>query len=358
MAWGAANPVDITLQTSARANVNAAKQASPLPVILFVLRDAKDFNKASYFALEDNARRSLGTDLLLEKSKILLPGKRSHLQFKANDDARYIGIVAGYSKLKGKRWRKVVAISDLNKANLQVNFTAKGLSTLITTRAAQAKSSWYTEGGLAFGMPTVTSDNFSYTAGKVSTLTNNKIKSFGQLNVGGGYQWLRNKDNWLDTLHLEKFSVGVSFAFNPVNNVNGEVLDVDNAIPRAYKLDVSSQAYTLDSKINFMRFSSFTTFLNAGVGMVRYASKYKRDSSSGVELLTNNSNFSPMVKAGIGLEYDYDEELSIILGYEYHSPTKIEVKETISGVKPALTSPTLTLNNSQVFVKFRYLFKG
>jgi type VI secretion system VasD/TssJ family lipoprotein len=360
----AAENLSIQIESSALANIDH-RQPMPLPISVFLLRDDARFNKANYFSLEDSSHRTLGESYITKRSTIMLPNQVKQLTLPENSDAKYIGFVGGYTALKGKRWRRVIRLSDIKAKNVIARFNNTGIVFRYTEKILPARQNFYAEGTLSYSFMSAASNIFYYSQQNLATLEINKKASYGQLGMGIGYEWERGHDNWLNTLHLEKISVGLGFYYTPVINISGQRISgqrISNLNKsgvqdkKDYKITANSQAVMLEGKINFLRMGSFTTFVNGGVGTVQYQNRYDRDSSSGMVLTTNHSNSSMAYKAGFGLEYDYNEQLSMSLGYEYQPSTKLEIDDITSSGANSESSPTITINNSTLAFKLRYLF--
>lgn len=349
----AAQAVNVELQTSASANLNEAKQASPLPVSLFVLANSEKFSKLGYFSLEDSARRSLGAAYVSKRSYVMVPNARKRFVLNAADGARYIGIIGGYNTLKGKRWRRVIKLSDVARKNVTIRFNRQGVQLTYTDKAVKTRQGFYFDGNVNYGLLSASSTNFNYSASNRAQLDINSSYMFGQLGMGGGYQWLMNN-------FLQKLSVGAGFYYTPVIKVAGNVVsNLDKPgqqTSRPFTVTSNSEDVMIESRVNFFRFAKhFTTYINAGIGMVFYNTSYERISSSSVQLQKDHSNSDMIYKLGAGVEYDLDENMSLSLGYEYNSPTRLEVQEISSSNALSTTSPKVTLNNNSITFKLRYL---
>lgn len=348
----AAQTINIQLQTSPAANVNDAKQASPLPVSLFLLADNEKFSKAGYFSLEDNGRRTLGAAYVGKRSFILLPNVRRDIILQSSD-ARYLGIIGGYNTLKGKHWRRVIKLSDIARKNVIARFNSYGVQLRYTDKVAQTRSNFYFDGNFNYGLLSATSTGFNYSALNRARLDINSSFMLGQLGMGAGYQWMFN--SW-----LQKASVGLGFYYTPIIKIKGDVvsnLDNPNNNTRgAFTINSNSEQIMLESRVNMFRFAKhFTTYVDFSLGMVFYNTRYERSSSSNVTLEKDSRNSDVIYKMGAGVAYDYSDKLSMSLGYEYNKPTEIKVQEITSTNATAMNSPTITLNNNMLAFKVRYL---
>lgn len=347
--------ITIRVESSPKANVQG-RQAVPLPISVFLLSGSARFDKATYYSLEESSRRTLGGEYLTKRSLILLPKQRKTITLPNNSEARYIGFIGGYSSLKGKRWRRLVSLSTLDDKDLIARYNNTGVVFRYNKKVIKDRQGLYVDGNLAYNLISASSDRFEFTQDNPASLEIGKLSSFGQLGMGVGYEWQRGENNWVNSLHLEKVSLGVGIYFIPQIKIEGHVAQKTN-LNRAYTIKTSAELLMLEAKINFLRFGNFTSFVDTGFGSTRYQNTYERDASSGAQLSTQNDNSAMTYKAGFGLEYDLNNKLSLSFGYDYYSPTKLEVKEIASGGGDSHSNPELTINNSAVFFKVHYFFE-
>ncbi|WP_340615741.1 type VI secretion system lipoprotein TssJ [Xenorhabdus entomophaga] len=84
-------------------NVN---NSSPLKIHLFLLKSKEEFMSADFFALQDKAQDTLGDKMVNEDQSFIRPFQAElYLLEKNLPEANYIGIIAGYKQLHGKKWR-------------------------------------------------------------------------------------------------------------------------------------------------------------------------------------------------------------------------------------------------------------
>lgn len=349
----AVQAVNVELQTSASANLNDAKQASPLPISLFVLANSEKFSKLGYFSLEDNSRSNLGAAYLSKRSYVMVPNARKRFVLNAADGARYLGIVGGYNNLKGKRWRRVIKLSDVARKNITIRFNRQGVQLTYADKAVQTRQGFYFDGNFSYGFLSPTSTEFQYSASNRAKLDINSAYMLGELGMGGGYQWLLNGV-------VQKFSVGAGLYYTPATKVAGNVvsnlMSSSQETTRAFTVNSNNEKVMLESRVNFLRFAKhFTNYFNVAIGMIFYNSQYARNTSSGILLEKDHRNSDMIYTLGAGVEYDLDEHMSLSLGYEYNSPTKLEVQEVVNTNLLAASSPDITINNSAISFKLRYL---
>ncbi|WP_340620523.1 type VI secretion system lipoprotein TssJ [Xenorhabdus siamensis] len=88
---------------SIASNVN---DSAPLKIHVFLLQSNEEFMSADFFSLQDKAKDTLGDKLVNEDRFFILPFERTHYLLEKNQpEISYIGIIAEYKQLDGKKWR-------------------------------------------------------------------------------------------------------------------------------------------------------------------------------------------------------------------------------------------------------------
>ncbi|WP_409529695.1 type VI secretion system lipoprotein TssJ [Superficieibacter sp.] len=91
------------LQFQAHPQIN---DAAPLKVRVLLLKSDADFMSADFYSLQNNAQSVLGANLLDSDEFFLMPSRLSKtLSGRSAAEARYIGVMAEYQVLDGKKWR-------------------------------------------------------------------------------------------------------------------------------------------------------------------------------------------------------------------------------------------------------------
>ncbi|OAT76865.1 type VI secretion system-associated lipoprotein [Mangrovibacter phragmitis] len=81
-------------------------QSAPLKIRVFLLKSDADFMSADFYSLQNNPQGVLGANLLNSDQFFLMPGQQNkQLTGQSTPDARFIGIMAEYQSLDGKKWR-------------------------------------------------------------------------------------------------------------------------------------------------------------------------------------------------------------------------------------------------------------
>lgn len=119
--WGALKPdegmertlpreITLTLSVAERVNPTAEGKPSPIMVRLFELADNAQFSSADYFALIGQGGVPLGKEMLTTEEYVLMPGEAKVMRKRLMPTSRYLGVVAGYSRLNGRVWRAIAPL--------------------------------------------------------------------------------------------------------------------------------------------------------------------------------------------------------------------------------------------------------
>lgn len=96
-------PLRYNLQFQAHPQIN---DSAPLKVRVLLLKSDADFMSSDFYSLQNNASATLGANLLNSDVFFLMPGQLSKtLSGQSSPEARYIGVMAEYQMLDGKKWR-------------------------------------------------------------------------------------------------------------------------------------------------------------------------------------------------------------------------------------------------------------
>ena len=96
-------PTSYNLQFRAHPQIN---ESAPLKVRVLLLKSDATFMSADFWSLQNNADSALGGNLLNSDEFFLMPGQLSKtLTGNSSPEARYIGVMAEYQALDGKKWR-------------------------------------------------------------------------------------------------------------------------------------------------------------------------------------------------------------------------------------------------------------
>ncbi|WP_144138483.1 type VI secretion system lipoprotein TssJ [Paraburkholderia sp. BCC1884] len=103
-------PCDLYLNASSRVNPDSNARPAPILVGIYGLKSTAAFEAGGFSALQDNAKTTLGDDLVSFEQVILLPGEHRLIQRTASAQTRALGIVAGYRELNGSVWKTTLAL--------------------------------------------------------------------------------------------------------------------------------------------------------------------------------------------------------------------------------------------------------
>ncbi len=97
------DPARYNLQFQAHPQINSS---APLKVRVLVLKSDAEFMSADFYSLQNNAQKVLAGNLLNSDEFFLMPGQQAKkLSGQSSPEARYIGVMAEYQSLDGKKWR-------------------------------------------------------------------------------------------------------------------------------------------------------------------------------------------------------------------------------------------------------------
>ncbi|MDA8477518.1 type VI secretion system lipoprotein TssJ [Citrobacter sp. Awk 4] len=97
------DPSRYNLQFQAHPQIN---NSAPLKVRVLLLKSDAEFMSSDFYSLQNNASATLGANLLNSDVFFLMPGQLSKtLTGQSSPEARYIGVMAEYQMLDGKKWR-------------------------------------------------------------------------------------------------------------------------------------------------------------------------------------------------------------------------------------------------------------
>lgn len=105
-------PTVVKLQIISSSDVNSGNNGEASPVILriFELKDSSSFNSADFFALFNDDKAILGSDLGHKSELTLKPGDSKALELQPSEDAQSIGLFAAFRQLDNAQWRTSVKI--------------------------------------------------------------------------------------------------------------------------------------------------------------------------------------------------------------------------------------------------------
>ncbi|WP_083600319.1 type VI secretion system lipoprotein TssJ [Xenorhabdus eapokensis] len=79
---------------------------APVKINIFLLKSNEEFMSADFFSLQNKAQNTLGDKLVNKDLLFILPSQSTHCLLEKNQpEANYIGLIAEYKTLNGKKWR-------------------------------------------------------------------------------------------------------------------------------------------------------------------------------------------------------------------------------------------------------------
>ncbi|WP_319930909.1 type VI secretion system lipoprotein TssJ [Xenorhabdus santafensis] len=118
---------------------------APLKMHVLLLKSREEFMSAEFFSLQRKDKAALGDKLVNENQFFLRPSRSTYCVIEKNQsEANYIGVIAEYSQLSGKKWRIAFPVplppekpsfyefwrSSPDELNVCVKVTHNGLSSI------------------------------------------------------------------------------------------------------------------------------------------------------------------------------------------------------------------------------------
>ncbi|WP_230333042.1 type VI secretion system lipoprotein TssJ [Xenorhabdus nematophila] len=104
-------PYKIIFDIAAKVNDSA-----PLKMHVILLKSGEEFMSADFFSLREKAQNVLDDKLINEDPFFIRPAQTVYcLSEKNQPDANYIGIIAEYNQLNGKKWRLLFPVPTAEK---------------------------------------------------------------------------------------------------------------------------------------------------------------------------------------------------------------------------------------------------
>lgn len=122
-------PTELILHVQAIAGLNpgADGQSAPVRVRLFELKSAAVFARADYFALADQARATLGNDLVAQDEVLIQPGEYQKVSRQLDPTTRQLGLVVGYRELDRAVWRDVIPVTPGQGGEIQISLDVRAV---------------------------------------------------------------------------------------------------------------------------------------------------------------------------------------------------------------------------------------
>lgn len=120
--------LNLQITTTADANPDARRRASPLVLRVYELSGHALFDTADFLALFERDRETLGPEMLGKEEWVMPPGTVRALDKKLAPEVRHLGIVAGYRDLERARWRLVVPVKAQVRNTVRVRADARAVT--------------------------------------------------------------------------------------------------------------------------------------------------------------------------------------------------------------------------------------
>lgn len=102
-------PTIVNLQINPASDLNADSQGKGAPLMLRVyeLREPSNFKSADFFALFNDDKATLASDLARKQELLLQPGEAKTISLQPDDDVHAVGLFAGFRQIDTAQWRVV-----------------------------------------------------------------------------------------------------------------------------------------------------------------------------------------------------------------------------------------------------------
>lgn len=119
--------VDMALEGSGKLNPDLNGRPSPVVIRVMELKHPVAFENAEFFSLYQQPRETLTPDYIGSEELELRPGEVHDLTFTAQEEARYLGVMAAYRDLSEANWRFVVPLNPKKQHNVRLYLDEKGI---------------------------------------------------------------------------------------------------------------------------------------------------------------------------------------------------------------------------------------
>ncbi|HEY5817387.1 MAG TPA: type VI secretion system lipoprotein TssJ [Mesorhizobium sp.] len=109
-------------------NLGPGGEERPVTVLIMRLKSTGAFNSADYFALQGDAAKALGADLLGSDQISVGPGATASKTITVEPEAAAIGLVALVREPTGKKWRTTKSVSPGSQLTVNVTLGSGGIS--------------------------------------------------------------------------------------------------------------------------------------------------------------------------------------------------------------------------------------
>ena len=114
-------------------NVNPDRAGRPSPIVVRVyeLKSVAAFNGADFFALFENERATLSSELVGREEFQLQPAETREYRRQLQPDTKFIGVVGAFRDLEQARWRQAVPVPSKSKPTITIGLQARAVSVTV-----------------------------------------------------------------------------------------------------------------------------------------------------------------------------------------------------------------------------------
>lgn len=123
-----ATKAELQIQVSDKVNPDDQGHASPIVLDVLELKSRRQFEQEDFLSLYRDAKGQLGKDLIRKvQLREFIPGEHRTETLKLNDDTRYLGIMAEYSRYDQATTKLILPIEPHATSNYQIEVQRLGL---------------------------------------------------------------------------------------------------------------------------------------------------------------------------------------------------------------------------------------
>jgi len=122
-------PTSIAAKVIAESDANMGASGRPLPIVvrIYELKSTGSFEAADFFALYNQDREILGTDLLAREEVNLQPGHWQEINRPTDPAANYLGAIGAFREIDGANWRAVHRLKPNEENSVELKVTADAI---------------------------------------------------------------------------------------------------------------------------------------------------------------------------------------------------------------------------------------
>lgn len=98
--------LELVVKSGSRLNPNKNDIPSPLMLNFYELKNADQFTKLDFWALSDEAKKRLDSDLVSQSKHVIIPNENQDYKILLDENSKYFGIVGSFRNIEtNATWR-------------------------------------------------------------------------------------------------------------------------------------------------------------------------------------------------------------------------------------------------------------